>query len=304
MINWIPVALVRIGERRLVRWIELGERPFLEPFFDQTVRTLSNANSAQKLTPIDELEDIQLGAEPKGFIFHVSRCGSTLVSRSLAAVSRHRVISEASPLNQLLLDENLDEKRRLELLKGLIHALCGTAADTVCLIKFTSWNLLFLEQILTLFPNTPWLFVYREPTAVLRSLTENPPSWATNQKLARMIGKLHSNSLEQMSSTLECLFKAPLLRLNQLGQPVNYCQLPEAILDIAAHFGLELPPIEREQIIRMGQFDAKQLDEIKFLPRKHTPLSLEFRDDALPLNLLYQKWEKIRSKSPALTGSY
>ncbi len=294
MTDWIPFELVNIGNRRLVRWIELHEPFFLEPFFDQTIRALINTNAAQKLTSIEDIADIQPTKKPKGFIFHVSRCGSTLSSRSLAAVSRHRVISEAAPLNQLLLEENLDESVRQILLKGLIHTLCGTASDTDCFIKFTSWNLLFLEQILVLFPNTPWVFIYRDPTEVLRSLIGNPPRWAANQKLAKITGNPHSKGVEQMIFSLECLFKAPLPHVSQLGQFINYCQLPEAILEASAHFGLELDQVERSRIIRMGQYDAKQPGEVKFLAREREPLSVERGKEILPLCLLYQEWERMR----------
>ena len=35
------------------------------------------------------------GIDPTGFIFHLARCGSTLVSQMLAALPEHIVLSEA-----------------------------------------------------------------------------------------------------------------------------------------------------------------------------------------------------------------
>lgn len=294
--DWIPFELISIGKRSMVRWIHPGSQAlFLEPFFNQTIDALIGANSVQKLTPIEELERVQPVKAPKGFIFHVSRCGSTLVSRSLAGVARHRVISEPAPVNQLLLAENLDPSYKGRLLKGLIHALCGTAENTACFIKFTSWNLLFLEQILALFPTTPWLFIYRDPADVLQSLTARAPRWAGNEQLARVMGDPHSEALERMIFTLESIFKAPLPHLNRLAHLVDYSQLPEAILEIPAHFGLELGPAEQEQIIRMGQYDAKQTGEVKFLARGRVPLPDEVREAISPLNLLYKEWERTRT---------
>lgn len=294
--DWIPFELMSIGKRSMVRWVHPGSQAlFLEPFFNQTIDALISANSVQKLTPIEELEGVQPAKAPKGFIFHVSRCGSTLVSRSLAGVAHHRVISEPAPLNQLLLTENLDPSYKERLLKGLIHALCGTAADTACFIKFTSWNLLFLEQILALFPTTPWLFIYREPADVLQSLAARAPRWAANEQLARIMGDPHSEAQERIIFTLESIFKAPLPHLDRLAHVVNYSQLPEAILEISAHFKLELDPAEQGQIIRMGQYDAKQTGEVKFLARGRVPLSEELREAISPLNLLYKEWERIRT---------
>jgi len=296
--DWIPVELMSAGKRSMVRWIHPGSRAlFLEPFFNQTVDALIAAHSPQKLTPIDELADVQPVKAPKGFIFHVSRCGSTLVSRSLAGVARHRVISEAAPVNQLLLAEHLAPRHKAQLLKGLIHALCGTAADTNCFIKFTSWNLLFLAQIRELFPATPWVFIYREPAEILQSLTASAPRWAANQALLRHTANPYPAGVEQMIFTLQGIFSAPLPHLNRQARPVNYTQLPAAILDILAHFGLALDPAEQGQIVRMGQYDAKQTGEVAFQARKREPLPASVIEALAPLKLLYNEWEQIRNGS-------
>ena len=38
---------------------------------------------------------------PSGFIFHMSRCGSTVISQMLAALAEHVVVSEAGPIDAL-----------------------------------------------------------------------------------------------------------------------------------------------------------------------------------------------------------
>lgn len=294
--DWIPVEVMRVGKRHMVRWVHPGNQLiFQEPFFSQTVDALVGAHAVQKLTPVEALADVQPINEPRGFIFHVSRCGSTLVSRSLAKVPSHRVIAEASPVNQLLLSDIPDEGYKRHLLKGLIHALCGTAADTSCIIKFTSWNVLFLEQILALFPATPWVFIYREPGAVLQSLIEEPPRWAANQELARFIGGPHSGAWEQILFALESLLKAPIPHWNCLARAIDYSQLPDALLDIPAHFGLELDSAQQEQIIGTGQYDSKQSGEVAFRAHERKPLPLEADAAMQPLNLLYEEWERIRT---------
>lgn len=292
--DWIPSELMSVGKRTMVRWIHPGAQPlFQDPFFSQSVDALVSANSPQKLTPLDELVKLQAVKAPRGFIFHVSRCGSTLVSRSLAAVPSHRVIAEASPVNQLLLAEDLDPQLKAQLLKGLIHALCGSSAETACVFKFTSWNLLFLKQILVLFPATPWVFIYREPADVMRSLTARPPRWAGNQMLARSAGNTQPERLSQTVQLLESMFKAPLPHVTRLMLAVNYSQLPDAIFDIAAHFNLDLDAAQRGQVLRMAQYDSKQAGEIVFRPREHKPLVAEMHDDISQLIELYQQWDQI-----------
>src|SRR6266542_3419017 len=46
--------------------------------------------------------EAQPGLSPSGFIFHMSRCGSTLISQMLAALPQNIVISEAGPIDSLL----------------------------------------------------------------------------------------------------------------------------------------------------------------------------------------------------------
>lgn len=265
----------------------------MEPFFNQTIDALTQANAVQKLTPLEALLDVPTRHEPQGFVFHVSRCGSTLVSRSLAAVPRHRVISEATPVNRLLLAENLDPQMKGQLLKGLVHALCGTAENTACIIKFTSWNLLFLAEIRALFPTVPWVFIYREPIDVIQSLMARPPRWASNQVLTRLIENSGAEGSEQMIGILENIYQAPLPHMDKLARVVNYSQLPAAILDIAIHFDLDLDAVAQEKITQMGQYDSKNLGKIKFQARESKPISNELGTALFQLNALYKQWEQI-----------
>ncbi len=292
--DWIPSEVMSVGARSMVRWIHPGTQVrFDDPFFGQTIDKLVAANAVQKLTPLEGLADVRPVRTPRGFIFHVSRCGSTLVSRSLAAVPRHRVISEAAAVNQLLLAHSPDQ----QLLKGLVHALCGTDADTDCFIKFSSWNLLFLEQILALFPATPWVFVYRAPADVMRSLNARPPRWAGNQALARLMDNPHAEMAQQTLATLARVFQAPLPHWSRRALAINYAQLPGAMAEITAHFGLQLDAADQSHMVRMGQYDAKQSGEITFQARAREALPDHLLDALGPLNALYEQWEAIRMAS-------
>src|SRR5437660_536531 len=105
--GWIPVCLDWRYPEPTVRWCHLGQEPFSEPFFDSTVQLVLqrpfNALFAHE-TPIGSLEgwhERSPGLAPSGFIFHMSRCGSTLVSQMLAALPRNVVVSEAGPLDSI-----------------------------------------------------------------------------------------------------------------------------------------------------------------------------------------------------------
>ena len=58
--------------------------------------------SQQQRTSIEALSELPPGVPIAGFIFHMSRCGSTLLSQALAAFESNIVVSEAAPLRSIL----------------------------------------------------------------------------------------------------------------------------------------------------------------------------------------------------------
>ena len=115
------------------------------------------------------------------FIFHMSRCGSTLATQMLATADRFFVVSEP-PIINALLDPALllpDGYSKMELLKTIISAIesCKPEYAEFTFIKFRSWNTLFLDKILEQFPKTEWMFVHRNGLEVLESVLRDPPGW-------------------------------------------------------------------------------------------------------------------------------
>jgi hypothetical protein len=109
-------------------------------------------------------------ATPAGFIFHLSRCGSTLAAQLLAAVPHHRVLSEAEPIDTIL-RADLPDSAKINLLCAWIslvaHPFQGEPPRLF--IKFDSWHLLDLPLLRRAFPSVPWLFLYRHPLEILVS---------------------------------------------------------------------------------------------------------------------------------------
>jgi hypothetical protein len=112
--DWIPIAIDLRASPATVTWLEVGETAFAEPFFQQTVERLyaDNPGARGLTTGLEELLAAEAGAgdaegarahspegwvagpgpgrrEPAGFIFHMSRCGSTDVRRSLHPRGEH-----------------------------------------------------------------------------------------------------------------------------------------------------------------------------------------------------------------------
>jgi len=99
--GWAPVKFY--DQHRRVAWMRFGEAGLREPFFEQSVRRLRTQRIVDiRHTDSDVLLDAEETVPPSGFIFHISRCGSTLLTNALREYPQNIVISEAHPISQAL----------------------------------------------------------------------------------------------------------------------------------------------------------------------------------------------------------
>jgi hypothetical protein len=169
--NWMPIRVYRKEGEMMVDWCYMGDTRFTGPFFDVTVTAkLQNDFSLlfRHQTPMDFLGEIVEQSprlNPTGFVFHMSRCGSTLVAQMLAALEENIVISEAPPIDSILGASNVDptitDEQRIAWLRGMIGAMGRqrSGRERGFFIKFDSWNTLDLELIESAFPGVPLIFL-------------------------------------------------------------------------------------------------------------------------------------------------
>jgi hypothetical protein len=128
--RWTPIRLDFSGPAPTVDWADLSAERIVEPFFDQTVARWVSGPRARPVvrTGLEALValDTQPSLEPAGIIFHLSRCGSTLVSRLLGTLPGVVVLAEPSPLNALL---GLDPRSGRRGCAGQGGAAAGTGAE-------------------------------------------------------------------------------------------------------------------------------------------------------------------------------
>jgi len=179
--GWIPIRVYWKEHRPLVDWCWVGTRRFSEPFFDHTIdacQRLPFSILFRPQTPFEMLRErhaIQPGLEPDGFIFHMSRCGSTLASQMLAALPRNVVISEAGSIHSVLRakfrEPSLTDEERADWLRWIVSALGQRRAgdEKHLFIKFDSWSVMDFPLIRRAYPAVPWIFLYRNPAEVLVS---------------------------------------------------------------------------------------------------------------------------------------
>ena len=115
--------------------------------------------------------------EPTGFVFHESRCGSTLVANSLAAFSpeTNRVYSESPPpinvLKACAKSRACNVEKQIELFRDVLYLMGRTndADEKYLFFKFQSVTTLHVNLVQKAFPKIPWIFVYRDPVEVMMS---------------------------------------------------------------------------------------------------------------------------------------
>jgi hypothetical protein len=180
--GFIPVK-IDLDHNRLI-WLDVGEYQFTEGFFDASIKKLTSDPAQSKILATDigflVSDDFLDGTlYPSGFIFHISRCGSTVLSKALARLPHHVVISESNPHNkiwQILKGRDLERREftdeNLTCYKNLVLAMGRqrTTSQHTYFVKFTSWNVLFLDFITAVFPDVPSIFIYRDPAEVMVSV--------------------------------------------------------------------------------------------------------------------------------------
>jgi hypothetical protein len=204
-------------------------------------------------TPIEVLgqwSDVSPGLQPTGFIFHMSRAGSNLISQTLAALPRNLVLSEARPIDSILrarhFSAQVTDEQRIVWLRWMVSALGQAHEDErQFFINFDAWNMSELPLIRRAFPGVPWVFVYGDPVEELTS--------QLNHRGAHMVPGLIEPSLfginreaiaamepeEYCARVLAGICEAALAHYRNGGMPINKSSRPEAIWSsISTFFGV------------------------------------------------------------------
>lgn len=178
--GWIPYRLQHIEQDWRVYWLHLGDKKMNDPFFDDTIRycramqrSVSRFESCSS-TALLEANDFK-SLQPSAFVFHVSRCGSTLLSQALAQSDVCISIAEAPLLDEILraTEHNpaVADKQREQWFKLALHWMgqLRTGLETTYIIKLDSWHIHFYAQLREWFPEVPFFFLTRRPGEVLAS---------------------------------------------------------------------------------------------------------------------------------------
>lgn len=258
----VRAALHPTGLYLAVRQID--RRELQDAFMQETIARVPSQEQIVHITP-DRVGVAPAGSAPAGIVFHVARCGSTLVSQSLKQLGDVTVYSEPQPVNEILAPPHKWRRAdRIAALRSLGAAFAHHARGRYVL-KLSSWNTLYCDVVAEAFPATPWVLSLRDPVEVGVSLVASPPGWfsgttdAARGLAAEVDPEGTSTSREEFVARAYGAFCAAAAGLDWTrGRLVHYENLPAAIwTTVAPHFSLAVDPSGRDRIAASALRHAK-----------------------------------------------
>jgi Sulfotransferase family len=281
---WTPVA-VNVGPLS-IDWGDLRGWRFAEPFFHQTVERWAGGNP-EPLVRTDfaslALLDAAPSLDPSALVFHLSRCGSTLVSRLLATAPNALVIAEPGPINTLLMEgeTELGEATMVAALRALVRALGRKrfGDERHYVLKLSSWNMRRVALFRRAFPRAPIIWVQREPAEVLASLLADPPGWAklrfdpdaARAALGIAPGATNGDEASFFLTALEAMLESVAAIEGGRVLAIDYRDLPQAVCTRVAPFiGLDLATADLARMEDVARLDSKSATPKPFVAKRLT----------------------------------
>ncbi len=202
-----------------------------------------------------------------GVIYHMSRCGSTLVAEVLKAWPGMRVLSEPSLIDSAIMLARSGHDPDWLLLRGVVAALAQPAGeDSAVCFKLDAWHALALAEIRRVVA-APWLFVYRDPVEVMVSHARAPGRHTVAGLVPDMV-VADGNDLaiehtpETYAARVIGAICAAILPHASAAQLLNYNELPAALTTrLPAALGLNPKAPDLARLAAVQTRHAKQPHE-------------------------------------------
>jgi len=281
--NWIPYKLVNDAGSITCKWLNTFSISYTDPFFEDSLVKINSARINFRFRSASDLQMINTWAaglpavEPKAIIFHISRCGSTLVSQLLATLPRHIVLSEVPLFDQILrLQVNhagFDEQATSKLFTSALKFYGQnktTDPQSDVFIKADCWHLFFYEQLRRLYPKIPFIIIYRSPDAVFRSHRKMPGLHTIPYLIEPALFGFEAGSgvFETLETYLAAVIESYLKKSLDIVSAdnhtllLNYNEGPMPILNqIAAFAGISLSAQELGDMAERSRYHSKKPQE-------------------------------------------
>jgi hypothetical protein len=243
---------------------QIGRDELKDPFMQETI---ARVPAQEKIVHVARhlVGRAPSDTAPVGIIFHVSRCGSTLISQSLKRLDDLVVYAEPQPVNEILVPPHRWPRAELAGALRTLGVAFARHAGGPYVLKLSSWNTLYCEIVAEAFPNTPWILCFRDPVEVGVSLLTRPPGWfsgsgeAARGLLAQVDPEHAAQSQEEFVARAYGAFCTAAAKLEgSRGKLVPYESLPDAVWrTVAPHFSLAVDISQRERIAEAARRHAK-----------------------------------------------
>ena len=157
--------------------VDVEGATFEEGFLPQTARRLLAEGRHREVRELRAFLRAPSATQPSGVIFHVGRCGSTLVSSLVNACLGVTVIKE-SPFLNAVIRGHLSSGSDFGEPEVIAAARSAAALSGKVVLKTTSWNAQVAPVLCRAFPDAPVVVLTRTAEASVASNVRDPPGWA------------------------------------------------------------------------------------------------------------------------------
>jgi hypothetical protein len=306
--NWIPFRLDFHAKELTCRWLYVGDKKYTEPFFLETMARSRLFEENQKpfhaVSTLDGIIDFSENIPsltPTAFIFHVSRCGSTLLAQLLSLDEQNIILAEPSIFDEILREiafkkPEISEQKIDESLKAVVKFLGQkrTGDEQHFFIKLDSWHIFYYEKLRNLYPETPFIFSFRRPDEVIRSQVQESGMHAAPGVIQPAIFGFEFSeiiTLERpiyVAKVLEKYFERYLEIVEKDKNTifVNYAEGILTSLDKIEQFlNLKIEPSIKQKMVERTQFHSKRPNTVF----EEKPLEDELPDYQRKVFSLYEK---------------
>ena len=261
---------------------------FDRPFLHMAMEGLKKLDTAKELAKATltfaELRALVGDRTPdtSGMVFHVGRCGSTLVSRMIGHDRSRLVLREASVIGGLHRESGgMGGASTFAIEQAMKDTLCcyDAFAETRGqrgVVKHSSWESFTIGRLAELLPETPIVFVYRDPIETIESSLDGHPGWAPRlhaprAQLQRWVPWLDRveqpfNAVDVYAGVWAAGAHAALSAPSDRVLLVDYADLtadPARTLDqLCRHLHLDLDP--DKALAELGQYSKSKTDGESF----------------------------------------
>ncbi|WP_166925456.1 sulfotransferase family protein [Flavobacterium poyangense] len=307
LLHWIPNKLIEKEDGVYFEWIYLNDTRYLDPFFDETlVKCVGHAPNLKRFKVVSSVQNLidwsaqLVSAELKALVFHVSRCGSTMLAQSLAVSPQNIVIAEAPIIDAIVRSEAFDLDKKRILIKAVITLLGQKRfpEEKNLVVKLDSWHIFEANELRTIFPELPFILLYRNPSEVLKSHSKRNGMHMVPNLLPSKIFGITDKQLEELSFqqygavVLEKYFQA-YADFQETDQNVSVYNYKEGMRDI----------LEKVMDIIDADYYIEEVDQMYERLKKHSKnktstftgdsfVSENLMIDIAKVNRLYEKLDE------------